>query len=308
MLPRDFASTSINVFSCVNKLLAMLVGVSLVECASHRLNRAVQDDLRNHESDLAEVHTLMIKLRTLTQSAKLRIKTTLRPVIRQDTRWSFSFAMLHRYFKLLEHIDKEDDDIADVIPGPACNRRLLTLLKDVEYVSKALQGSADMQDVREWFDALLPLSRNSLTIWAQVLIYPDFESGCVRVLHGNTYRHTQAEKAVLQPFAVTDTVVPILDEEQSSSFVVRLQKRRKIASRVQKYTLVRSIPPTSIIVERFFSIVRTTFGQERNSLHPATLEQILVLHQNVSYWDVGIVDCFHNGQILLVDPTYLEVV
>ncbi|ETL47267.1 hypothetical protein L916_02982 [Phytophthora nicotianae] len=42
-----------------------------------KLNRAVQHELQEHEADLAEVQALMIKLRTLTQSAKLRLKTDL---------------------------------------------------------------------------------------------------------------------------------------------------------------------------------------------------------------------------------------
>ncbi|KAG2766622.1 hypothetical protein PC116_g10469 [Phytophthora cactorum] len=66
--------------------------------------------------------------------------------------------MLHRYFQLLEHLDKEDGDIADLLPSPACNRHLRALhqeLKDVESVSKALQGAdVDLLDAREWFDGL----------------------------------------------------------------------------------------------------------------------------------------------------------
>ncbi|KAG4225748.1 hypothetical protein PC116_g25833 [Phytophthora cactorum] len=66
--------------------------------------------------------------------------------------------MLQRYFQLLEHLDKEDDDIADLLTSPACNRRLRALhqeLKDVESVSKALQGTdVDLLDAREWFDGL----------------------------------------------------------------------------------------------------------------------------------------------------------
>ncbi|KAF1792863.1 Ribonuclease H-like domain [Phytophthora cactorum] len=87
-----------------------------------------------------------------------QLKIALRPVIRQETRWSSTFMMLHRYFQLLEHLDKEDGDIADLLPSPACNRHLRALhqeLKDVESVSKALQGAdVDLLDAREWFDGL----------------------------------------------------------------------------------------------------------------------------------------------------------
>ncbi|ETN04902.1 hypothetical protein, variant [Phytophthora nicotianae INRA-310] len=218
MLPRDFGK---QIDQClfvvgdncsVNQRLASLIGVPLIGCASHRLNRVVQQDLQSHEADLAAVHGLMIKLRTLTQSAKLRLKTSLRPVIRQDTRWSSTFAMLHRYFKLLEHLDKDDDDVAELLPGPVCNRRLRKLLKElanVESVSKALQGSADLLDVREWFDGLIamkPQYAHYLAPRADIVHSPDFESGCVRVLRGNSNRLTRTRRQysslslqVLQP-------------------------------------------------------------------------------------------------------------
>ncbi|KAG6976241.1 hypothetical protein JG688_00001579, partial [Phytophthora aleatoria] len=108
------------------------MGVPLVGCASHRLNRAVQVDMEQYEDDLACVQALMMRLRTLKQSAKLRLKTSLRPVIRQDTRWSSTFSMVHRYFKLLGHLDPTDDAIVDVLPAPPCNKRLLSLLNDLK--------------------------------------------------------------------------------------------------------------------------------------------------------------------------------
>ncbi|EGZ29073.1 hypothetical protein PHYSODRAFT_284383 [Phytophthora sojae] len=144
-LPRDYG--------------VQLAHVPLVGCASHRLNLAVQADMASHEEDLAVVQALMVKLRTLTQSAKLRLKTPLRPVIRQDTRWSSTFEMVRRYLQLLEFLDAEDDDLMDLLPPPAMNKRLRALyqeLCDIESVSKALQGhDVDLLDVREWFDELI---------------------------------------------------------------------------------------------------------------------------------------------------------
>ncbi|EGZ09552.1 hypothetical protein PHYSODRAFT_254669 [Phytophthora sojae] len=56
----------------VNRCLAVIMQVPLVGCASHRLNRAVQCHLEQYEDDLAVVQALMLTLRTLKQSAKLR--------------------------------------------------------------------------------------------------------------------------------------------------------------------------------------------------------------------------------------------
>ncbi|KAG2772899.1 hypothetical protein PC116_g5794 [Phytophthora cactorum] len=67
--------------------------------------------------------------------------------------------MVKRYFELLEFIDVEDDDIMELLPAPAANKRLRVLyqeLRDIESVSKALQGrDVDLLDVPLWFDELI---------------------------------------------------------------------------------------------------------------------------------------------------------
>ncbi|ETM43436.1 hypothetical protein L914_11083 [Phytophthora nicotianae] len=78
MLPRDYGKQLSQCLflvadNCaVNRLLATLMGVPLLGCASHRLNLAVQADMEKSTTDLDVVHSLMLKLRTLSQSAKLR--------------------------------------------------------------------------------------------------------------------------------------------------------------------------------------------------------------------------------------------
>eukprot|EP00644_Phytophthora_capsici_P000652 jgi/Phyca11/109215/e_gw1.16.455.1 len=220
----------------VNRRLATLMGVPLVGCASHRLNRAVAAQLSEHAEDLDLVQTLMLKLRTLTQSAKLRLKTSLRPIIRQQTRWGSTFAMLNRFFELLPFLDTDDDELAELLPSPAVKRRLKDLLgelADVESVSKALQGSdVSLLDVRVWFDALIAKKEsysNYLAPRAEIVHSPDFESGC-------------------------------------------------------------RIPPTSNLAERFFSVARTTFGLQRHSLQPYTLEMLLFLRQDESFRDARTVE------------------
>ncbi|RHZ08556.1 hypothetical protein DYB37_012252, partial [Aphanomyces astaci] len=54
----------------VNKL-AELMSVSLIGCASHRLNLAVKAYTQQHVDELAKIQQLMIKLRTLNQASKL---------------------------------------------------------------------------------------------------------------------------------------------------------------------------------------------------------------------------------------------
>lgn len=125
----------------LNKRLANLLGVPLVGCSSHRLNLAVRAYLEPHESILEEVQQLMRKLRTLKQAAKLRTKTSLVPVLRQETRWSSTFSMIKRYFRLRELLSADDEDLADFLPSRGTHRKLAGLLdslRDVESVSKRL--------------------------------------------------------------------------------------------------------------------------------------------------------------------------
>ncbi|KAE9087556.1 hypothetical protein PF010_g19684 [Phytophthora fragariae] len=79
----------------------------------------------------------MRKLRTLKQVAKLRTKTELLPVLRQDTRWSSTFAMLKRFCRLREFVSAGDEDLADFLPSRSAHRKLASLLDslcDVESV------------------------------------------------------------------------------------------------------------------------------------------------------------------------------
>ncbi|KAG6941660.1 hypothetical protein JG688_00018555 [Phytophthora aleatoria] len=128
-----------------------LLHVPLVGCAGHRLNLATEELLEESSQDLGSVQVLMIKLRSLNQAAKLRLKTSLRPVIRQETRWSSTFMILDRYFKLLELV-KDDADLEDALPTRAENPRLKALhaeLTNVESVTKALQSTkVSMADAR----------------------------------------------------------------------------------------------------------------------------------------------------------------
>ncbi|ETO85796.1 hypothetical protein F444_00589, partial [Phytophthora nicotianae P1976] len=169
-------------------------------------------------------------------------------------------------------------------------------------VAEALEGAeVTLLDVRVWFDGLLtikPQYERYNGPSAQIVHSPDFEAACVRVLGGDAGRLKRAERAALEPFrhrqaeaageAREDGEGPSSSEEDS--FVVQLQKRRRLARKEVKYDLLASIHPTSNTAERFFSVARTTFGQERHSLQPITLEMILFLRQNAGYWNAQTVD------------------
>ncbi|ETL25804.1 hypothetical protein L916_20405 [Phytophthora nicotianae] len=107
----------------VNKRLANLMNVPLVGCARHRLSLAVREFLVPFETALDQVQQLMRKHRTK-PSCKMRMKTPLMPILRQDTRWSSTFSMLERYIRLREFLSANDDDMMDLLPSRAVHRKL----------------------------------------------------------------------------------------------------------------------------------------------------------------------------------------
>ncbi|KAE8910173.1 hypothetical protein PF003_g6309 [Phytophthora fragariae] len=208
--------------------------------------------------------------------------------------------MVHRYFRLLEHLDTTDNALEDILPAPASNKRLRALLNDlkkIESVSKALQGAnVSLLDVRVWFDGLIAIKPHYATYLgprADIVHSPDFKSGSVRVLGGKANCLTRGEKAALRPFRCDDAQSSVAEDAESGdegSFVEQLQKRRRLAAVEPRYELLGRIPPTSNVAERFFSVARTTYGQERHSLQPITLEMLLFLRQNEQYWSAQTVD------------------
>ncbi|KAG3236457.1 hypothetical protein PI124_g18535 [Phytophthora idaei] len=129
----------------------------------------------------------MRKLRTLKEAAKLRAETPLPPVLRQETRWSSTFAMLDRYVRLRRILSADDDEMADLLLSRSTHRSLQTLLeemKDIESISKKIQSDGlTLLQARELFDRLLELKpsfASYLASNAEIVHSPAFESGAVK--------------------------------------------------------------------------------------------------------------------------------
>ncbi|KAG6616551.1 uncharacterized protein IUM83_12963 [Phytophthora cinnamomi] len=200
----------------LNKRLANLLGVPLVGA-------------------LEEVQQLMRKLRTLRQAAKLRTKTALVPVLRQDTRWSSTFAMLKRFFRLREFLSADDEELAAYIPSRTAHRKLAGLLeslRDVELVSKRLKDDGlTLLDARDLCDALIeirPSFAKYLAPDADIVHSVNFEKAVVKVLAGDAMLLAEEERATLEPFKlVGSAVVPEPQAGTAEGFAERVLKRRK---------------------------------------------------------------------------------
>uniref|UniRef100_H3GGX0 HAT C-terminal dimerisation domain-containing protein n=1 Tax=Phytophthora ramorum TaxID=164328 RepID=H3GGX0_PHYRM len=270
----------------VNKRLANVLGVPLVGCTSHRLNLAVRDYLGPHDNILEEVQQLMRKLRTLKQASKLRTKTSLAAVLRQDTRWLSTFSMLKRYFLLREFISADDEELGDYLPSRTVHRKpdvLLTSLRDVESISKRLQATGlTLLDARDLSDGLLEIRPS----------FAKYLEAVVKVLAGQTPLLTEDEVAPLDPFKWqrSSILVSGVPPSTKEGFAERILKRRKVAAEPSTYMLRGAIPPTSNMVERHFSVARAVLRYERHRLSHLMLEMILFLKVNNCLWDVATVE------------------
>jgi len=299
--------------------------VPLVGCACHRLNLAVKHlykaGTRNGEL-VQKVHNLMVELMTLKNSFKLNAKTSLRPVIEQDTRWGSTYHMLLKYLKLLPFLpqcaftdatrmlfltEDEDDDI----------RVLCNQLKEVEIRSKFLQGDycdVDEDDddadtkkekadaraakkkrcpltllsVRLAFDQLLdlfPAMKTHLAADAPIVHNRDFENAIIKIQTNREDRLTPAEKRAVKVFLLDRDYEDEPGEESFTEMMSRLEEEAKAPKGKSKYRSLAHISPTSVVVERLFSRAKLIMTPHRRRMDPSTLEMLLLLRYNKDLWD-----------------------
>ena len=119
-----FDRTPANVLAVVadncelNKAICDILLKPLIGCASHCLVLAVQDYIKGNQSVINKIHQLMVKLRGVKLSAKLRQHTNLRPVLFNATRRSSVFDMicLYREFKsILQEEMQSEANIVDLL-------------------------------------------------------------------------------------------------------------------------------------------------------------------------------------------------
>ena len=136
----------------------------------------------------------MIKLSGLKHAAELRKKTDLRPVKRQQTRWSSTFAMLSRYQELKHHLDPTDLQTASFLPNATENIvlvNLITEMKKLGSISKKLQEeNVDLSTARILFNGILSdFADKNLTHYLGndgICVYSSFENAIVAVIECKT--------------------------------------------------------------------------------------------------------------------------
>ncbi|KAK1937009.1 hypothetical protein P3T76_009787 [Phytophthora citrophthora] len=281
----------------VNKRLANLMGVPLVGCASHKLNLAVKTILAPYEAELEAVQALMKHLRIINAAAKLRFATPLRPVLRQETRWGSTYAMLKRFFWAARvHFTRRRRPRWNnaVSRCPTKVKGTFRRARRLQSVAMALQsGDLDLIGARDLLNGLIeqkPSVKSVIGPSANIVRSPIFEAGCCKVLADSANILSRDERLALRPMECRVSAPPSEDSVVGSSFAERILKKRKKTTPAVTYPLVRAIPPTSNKVDRLFSTARAMLGHERQALTPFAIEMLLFLKTNTLYWDVQVVD------------------
>ena len=169
----------------------------LIGCASHRFALAVQDYIKGNQSVINKIQQLMVKLRGVKLSAKLRQHTNLRHVLFNATRWSSVFDMICRYREIKSILQEEmqsEANIVDLLLSPKENSEvdcLFSELKDLNSVSVALQKEKlDMSTARLLIDETakkfpkLDPENKYLGKNARIVKNKHFETGIVKILDG----------------------------------------------------------------------------------------------------------------------------
>jgi len=279
----------------VNTCLSDLLQVPFIGCASHRFNLACKKYLEEYEEPLSKISRLMVTLRNVKQAGKLRTKTKLSPVLRNDTRRSSTFQMLKRFFEIKDFIDSSDRALAVNLPSGlevVALQEVMEDLEEFESATKLLQDSErTLLEVRAIFDGLLekyPSMHHYISGENNFVHSSAFENGIVKVQSEQLDDILEKEKELLEPFLgsnVQTLVSPTKPTSLSAQALSRI-KRRKVTT---TYVSLEHIPPTSNIVERLFSAARIVLTDYRKSMDPYTFECLMFLKVNRSKWDINLV-------------------
>jgi hypothetical protein len=280
--------------AAVNTCLADLLEIPMIGCASHRFNLACKSYLEKYEATLSKINSLMVSLRNVKQAGKLRTRTPLEPVTRNDTRWSSTYDMLLRFFCIREFLDDTDSALVHYMPTPLeVNELSLALddLKEFESTTKLLQDEKrTMSEVRVIFDAILsryPEMERYISKCGNIVHSPSFETALVK-LQDDEWEDLSPEEVLLMRSFLLENAEPGLQsisptKPTTLAAAALKTKKRKIVT--CPYVNVSHIPPTSNMVERLFSSARLVLTDYRKSMTPYTFECVMFLKFNRSYWD-----------------------
>jgi hypothetical protein len=294
-----------------NKAIADRTDTPFVGCLSHRLNLASEAFLADHTGMLDQVHAVMTTIKhSPNKCGQLALYTDLKPVIRQDTRWTSAFAMVNRYLEIAEILENHAEQIGGRalaekvlnVPQRVALAELKTRLDMLHAITLAMQAEdLTMGGARDLLDGLLhdfpeECVRKYLTPYGDKVPNPAFASGVAKVCRRQFADLEEHEKEAISDLKLQAPPCPqvsvglTVEEEATLSYaaqaVLRAKRQRADRDLNDQHGKLDFVPPTSNVVERLFSKAKLCFTSIRQSMSPETLNMLLVLRCNRSLWDM----------------------
>lgn len=288
----------------LNKAMSNLAGVPMIGCASHRLSLAIKANRSGVVQRILEkVNNLMKKLRTKKGRGLLRKKTDIAPKKSMPTRWSADKMMLESYMKLEGFIDSSNRDLAPLIPSADEKINLTQVDRDfkwLDHFTVLLQSDKlDLAEVRCMLDVILakyPDYKSHIAQDASIVHSRDFEKAVVKVVSGKEYLLSGNENDSLSKFRKENWIsdIPQANESNGDSadniaLEILKKARKEYAARESMFIPLNWIPPTSVKCERSFSWFGNIHTNDRQSLCPTTVEDLMMLKCNPNLWDAYVV-------------------
>ena len=118
----------------------------------------------------------------------------------------------------------------------------------------------------------------------------------------------------MKPFLLKVNDSDINNDVDDNNFAVQILKKARKNSN-DLYTNLKFIPPTSNVVERFFSVTKYVYSDHRQSMTIEHLENILFLKMHIDLWkpsDIQIIinnnKAKNTNKVVVLSDAVVEVV
>lgn len=254
-----------------------------------------------------------------------QLGTDLRPLMKQETRWTSTYKMIKRYFELSPIIKQCLDwssEVSIYIPTFEDDTKLAALMKKLSNVQSAFDRlqSIDNPPTLKWvrfaFDRLIeqqPSFATYLAADAAIVQSPRFENALVKIASGKiavlSAEELQAVYHLRDVHGTDKASAPVENakkkartfaeecDEGIAGVSVSVDNSAAAVDQPKWLMDLDTVPATTVDVERLFSQAKIVLEDRRSSLLPKHVEELLFLRFNRSWWNLSVMNaCYAKSK------------